>query len=136
MHIVVRISGASSFYTLKIMLFESLYLPPKTYRQTDIYINEMKENFQNTLANLLVVDQLQLEHASLQRLGHIISNSDNMILAKQSESLRYVVSVFHLLGRGTSAKRETTFLTSAGAKNRRPYIHHTIILNFTINKIL
>ena len=67
----------------------------------------MKETFQNTLANLLVVDQLQLEHASLQRLGHIISNSDNMKLAKQSESLRYVVSCFTYLvaGRQRSVKR-------------------------------
>ena len=116
MPIVFRISGTK-------LCFLSPYTYPRrhtdrhTDRQTDrqtyiyiyiyIYINEMNENFQNTLANLLVVDQLQLEHASHQRLGHIISNSDNMKLAKQSESLRYVVFMFHLLllGRAKSVRR-------------------------------
>merc|ERR1712030_297564 len=97
-----------------------------------IYINEMNENFQNTLANLLVVDQLQLEHASLQRLGHIISNSDNMKLAKQSDtSLRYVVSCFTYLVAGRRRRVKRHFSPAPGLKIGDPIFIIQIILNLT-----
>ena len=51
-----------------ILPFIYIYIYIYTYIYIYIYINEMNENFQNTLANLLVVNQLQLEHACLQRL--------------------------------------------------------------------